>query len=123
MKYIKINEWCRSYNGEIFFDTYSSKEDAIKDCDYGEYIGKVVGLEFEEDDLIGCEERIIESLEETLYYACGEASEQWRMTTDQETELGKRISKVVIDYINEKDLQPNCYSVESVEQVKGGEQE
>ena len=94
MKHIKINEWCN-------------------------IIIKIIKLEFEEDDLIGCEEQIIESLEETLYYACGEASGQWRMTTDQETELGKIISKVVIDYINEKDLQPYCYSVESVEQVKG----
>lgn len=122
MKRIETELWCVSSNGELFSDAeFSSREEAIKACkedEYSNYIGRSVKLEFTEMNVNACEERIIECLHETLYEEVGEVSEIWEILTEEEIELGKRIAKVVIDFINEKELQPTCFAVVDIEEVK-----
>lgn len=124
MKRIETDLWCISTNGEDFFDNeYSSREEAIEAVkeDYGEgYVGRCVVLEFDEGDI---------SYDETGYYLrerlsdeVGEYAENWEMTDEQEIELSNILAKAVIRYVNEKHLQPSCYKVVDIEEVKVGEQ-
>ena len=118
MKRIETDIWCKSYDGETFgYNDYSSKEEAINDCDDGEYVGRAVKFEFIEENVIGCEEKIVECLYDTLYQEVGDVAEVYELSTEDETELGKRVAKTVIDFINEKDLQPTCFSVTDIEEV------
>ena len=122
MKRIETELWCVSSNGELFsVADFPSREEAIKACkedEYSNYIGRSVKLEFTEIDVQGQEEDIILCLEERLYEEVGEVSENWEISTADEIELGMRIAKTVIDFINEKGLQPTCFSVVDIEEVK-----
>ena len=124
MKYIETDIWCISTNGENFFGgDYSSREEAIEAVkeDYGVgYVGRCVRLKFDERDI---------TYDETSYYLVerlidevGEAADNWGMTYEQEIELSKILAKDVIKYINEHNLQPNCYKVINVEEVEGEEE-
>ena len=125
MKYIETDIWCISTNGENFFgDDYSSREEAIEAVkeDYGAgYVGRCVSIKFDERDITYDETGYY--LGQTLYDEAGDAADDWEMTDEQEIELSKILAKDVIKYINEHNLQPNCYKVVGIEEVKEGEQE
>ena len=124
MKYIETDIWCISTNGENFLgDDYSSREEAIEAVkkDYGAgYVGRCVRIEFDEMDITYDETGYY--LEQRLYDEVGEVDEIWEMPDEQEIELSKILAKDVIKYINEHNLQPNCYKVINIEEVKAGEQ-
>ena len=123
MKYIETDIWCISTNGENFLgDDYSSREEAIEAVkkDYGSgYVGRCVRIEFDEMDITYDETSYY--LVQTLYDEVGDAADDWEMTYEQEIELSKILAKDVIKYINEHNLQPNCYKVVGVEEVKAGD--
>lgn len=124
MKYIETDIWCISRNGEDFFDAdYADKEEAIatvkEELEEG-YVGRCVGLEFDERDVTYDETGY--RLGETLFDEIGDAAENWDMTDEQEIELSKILAKEVIKYINENDLQPTCFKVIDIEEVMAGEQ-
>ena len=124
MKYIETDMWCISTNGENFFGgDYSSREEAIEAVkeDYGAgYVGRCVRLKFDERDITYDETGYY--LVQTLYDEAGDAADDWEMTYEQEIELSKILAKDVIKYINEHNLQPNCYKVVDIEEVRAGEQ-
>ena len=125
MKYIETDIWCISTNGENFLgDDYSSREEAIEAVkkDYGAgYVGRCARIKFDELDITYDETGY--HLGQTLYDEIGDAADDWEMTYEQEIELSKILAKDVIKYINEHNLQPNCYKVINVEEVKEGETE
>ena len=125
MKCIETDIWCISTNGENFFGgDYFSREEAIEAVkeDYGAgYVGRCVRLKFDERDITYDETGYY--LGQTLYDEAGDAADDWEMTYEQEIELSKILAKDVIKYINEHNLQPNCYTVINVEEVKAGETE
>ena len=122
MKYIETDIWCISTNGENFFgDDYSSREEAIEAVkkDYGAgYVGRCARIKFDEMDITYDETGYY--LGQTLYDEAGDAADDWEMTYEQEIELSKILAKDVIKYINEHNLQPNCYKVINIEEVKAG---
>ena len=124
MKYIETDIWCISTNGENFLgDDYSSREEAIEAVkkDYGAgYVGRCVRIEFDEMDITYDETGYY--LEQRLYDEVGAVDEIWEMPDEDEIELSKILAKDVIKYINEHNLQPNCYKVVGIEEVKAGEQ-
>ena len=125
MKYIETDIWCISTNGENFFGAdYSSREEAIEAVkkDYGAgYVGRCARIKFDELDITYDETGYY--LEQRLCDEVGDAAEIWEMPDEDEIELSKILAKDVIKYINEHNLQPNCYGVINIEEVKAGEQE
>lgn len=126
MKHIETDIWCVSTDGENFFDNdYSSREEAIEAVkeDYGAgYVGRCVWLKFDEGDISYSYDEVGYYLGERLFDEVGEVAEIWKMTCEEEIELSKILAKAVIKYINEHNLQPNCYKVVDIEEVKAGEQ-
>ena len=123
MKYIKTNEWCISDNGELFTDGYDSREEAIEEVrkEYGRgYIGKEVHVEFDEQDILIPD--IEYELGEKLYEEVGEVSESWKIPKDLMKKFVRMYEKFVIDFINKNGLQPTCYKVGDIEEVKEREQ-
>lgn len=119
MKYIKTNEWCISDNGELFTDGYYSREEAIEEVrkEYGRgYIGKEVHVEFDEQDILIPE--IDYELGEKLHEEVGEVSENWEFPKDLMKKFVRMYEKFVIDFINKNGLQPTCYKVGDIEEVK-----
>lgn len=124
MKYIKTNEWCISDNGELFTDGYYSREEAIEEVrkEYGRgYIGKEVHVEFDEQDILIPD--IDYELGEKLHEEVGEVSENWEIPKDLMKKFARMYEKFVIDFINKNGLQPTCYKVGDIEEVKEREQE
>lgn len=124
MKSIETNKWCIGTSWELFFNSYDSREEAIKalkdDYDCG-YIGRLVNIEFVENDISHIE--ITDVLNEALFDEIGEASEDWEFTAEQDEEFSQIAAKAVIDYINKNNLQPHCYKVIDIEFIEAGEQE
>ena len=127
MKSIETNEWCISTDWEYFFDDgYNSKEEAIKSIkdNYrydGGYIGRLVNIEFVENDMSHIE--ITDVLNEALFDEIGETIEDFGFTAEQDKEISQIAAKAVIDYINKNNLQPRCYKVIDIEFIEVGEQE
>lgn len=123
MKYIETNRWCISDNGEWFTNGYDSREEAIEEAiEYGcGYVGREVHVEFIEQDI---EIPDIEyELGEKLHEEVSEASETWEIPKDLMEKFARAYEKFVIDFINENDLQPTCFKVVDIEEVKECEQE
>ena len=122
MKLIQTDRWCYGMTDEYFNNDFPTKLDAIKACKEdleGGYIGRIVNLEFEEEDI--CYDETAYHLQERLHDEVGDVAENWGLTTEQELELSKIIAKDIIDYINKNDLQPKCYKVVDIEEVFGEE--
>lgn len=64
------------------------------------------------------EEKIIESIYDNLYDECGEASESFEITREQELELANRIDKCVEQWIKDMKIKPNCWTVVNEHLVK-----
>ena len=124
MIYIKTTKWCISDDGEIFTDDYENKEEAIEavKLDYGVdmYIGRNVKIEFDEQDILIPD--IEYELGEKLHEEVGEVSESWEIPKDLMKKFARMYEKFVIDFINKNGLQPTCYKVVDIEEVKGREQ-
>ena len=123
MKLIQTDRWCYGMTDESFSEDFPTKLDAIEACKEdlgGGYIGRIVEVEFEEKD-IHYDDSAIYSLQEMLYWEIGDVAENWVLSSEQEIELSKIISKDIIDYINKNDLQPKCYKVVDIEEVFGEE--
>lgn len=104
---------------EYFSDDFPTKLDAIEACKedlQGGYIGRIVKVEFEEQD-INYDDSAIYPLQELLYWEIGDVAENWKLSEEQEIELSNMIAKDIIDYINKNDLQPKCYKVVDIEEV------
>ena len=95
--------------------------ESIKDNYDGGYIGRLVNIEFVENDMSHIE--ITDVLNEALFDEIGEASESWEFTAEQDKEISQIAAKAVIDYINKNNLQPRCYEVIDIEFIEGDEQE
>ena len=122
MKLIQTDRWCYGMTDEYFSDDFPTKLDDIEACKedlQGGYIGRIVNIEFDEEDI--CYDETAYHLHELLYDEVGEAAENWVLTSEQEIELSKIIAKDIIDYINKNDLQPKCYKVVDIEEVFGEE--
>lgn len=123
MKHINTSRWCISDNGEWFTSGYDSREEAIeevrKEYECG-YVGREVHIEFVEQDIIIPD--IEGELSETLFDTVGEASETWEIPRDLQKKFAELYEKFVIDFINENDLQPTCFKVVGIEEVKEREQ-
>ena len=118
MKFIQTDRWCYGVTDEYFTDDFPTKLDAIKACkeDLGQgYIGRIVNLEFDEEDI--CYDETGYHLQEQLYDEVGDVAENWRLTTEQELELSKILTKTIIEYINKNHLQPTVYKVVDIEEV------
>ena len=124
MKHIKTSRWCISDNGELFTNGYDSREEAIEEVrqEYGcGYVGREVHVEFIEQDI---EIPDIEyELGEKLYEEVGEVSESWEIPKDLMKKFARKYEKLVIDFINENDLQPTCFKVVDIEEVKESERD
>ena len=119
MKYTKTHKWCVSNYGEFFTNGYDSKEEAIKavkeDCGHG-YVGRRVNVEFEEQDVIIPD--IEDDLKDTLLDEVGECAEDWEFSKEQEKKFAESYEKFVIDFINKNGLQPTCFKVVDIEEVR-----
>lgn len=81
----------------------------------GGYIGRIVKLEFDEEDIHYDETAY--RLQELLYDEVGDVAENWVLTTEQELGLSRILAKTVIEYINKNHLQPTVYKVVEIEEV------
>ena len=122
MKLIQTDRWCYGRTDEYFSDDFPTKLDAIKACKEdleGGYIGRIVNIEFDEEDI--CYDETAYRLQERLHDEVGDVAENWGLTTEQELELSKIVAKTVIEYINKNHLQPTVYKVVDIEEVLGEE--
>ena len=115
-------KYCWSSDGEFYYGKCDNEQEAIKeakaslDDTYDEiYIGT---CETPTLSWYSNEERIIESIYENLYEECGEVSESFDITTEQELELAKRIDKCVERWIKDMKIKPNCWKVVNEHLVK-----
>lgn len=114
--------YCWSYDGEYYNGDYNTEQEAIEDAkervkDTCEevYLGtcKEPVLSWNSN-----EEKIIESMYDNLYEECGEASENFEITREQELELANRINKCVKRWIKDMKIKPNCWTVVNEHLVK-----
>ena len=114
--------YCWSYDGEYYNGSFNTEQEAIEDAkecveDTCEevYIGtcKTPVLSWNSN-----EEKIIESMYDNLYEECGEVSEIFEITREQELELANRIDKCVEKWIKDMKIKPNCWGVVNEHLVK-----
>lgn len=107
--------YCWSVDGEYYTGDFNTEQEAIEDAK------ECVGDTCEEVYIGTCEktvlswnsneEEIIESMYDNLYEECGEASENFNVTREQELELANRIDKCVEQWIKDMKIKPNCWAV------------
>lgn len=125
MKFTNTEKWCASVDEERFYDEFSTKEEAIDFVreEYGEgYIGESVAVEFTADDFNWDADY---ALGELLYEEVGDVADSWHLSQEDEAELSRRLGEVMVEFLNERNLQPECFKVINIEQVarKEGEEE
>lgn len=114
--------YCWSVDGEYYTGDFNTEQKAIKDAK--ECVGDIC-----EEVYIGTcekvvlswncnEEEIIESMYDNLYEECGEASENFNVTREQELELANRINRCVKQWIKDMKIKPNCWGVVNEHLVK-----
>lgn len=112
--------YCWSSDGEYYNGSFNTEQEAIKDAK--ETVNDVC-----EEIYVGtCEEpvlswnsnEIIESMYDNLYEECGEVSESFEITREQELELANRIDKCVERWIKDMKIKPNCWTVINEHLVK-----
>ena len=114
--------YCWSSDGEHYNGSFDTEQETIEDAketvnDVCEeiYVGtcKEPVLSWNSN-----EEKIIESIYDNLYDECGEVSEIFEITREQELELANRIDKCVEQWINDMKIKPNCWTVVNEHLVK-----
>lgn len=114
--------YCWSSDGEYYNGSFDTEQEAIEDAK--ETVNDVC-----EEVYVGtCEkpalswnsnkEEIVESIYESLYDQCGEVSESFEITREQELELANRIDKCVERWIKDMKIKPNCFTVVNEHLVK-----
>ena len=91
--------------------------------EYGEgYIGESVAVEFTVDDFNWDADY---ALGELLYEEVGDVADSWHLSQEDKAELSRRLGEVMVEFLNERNLQPECFKVINIEQVarKEGEEE
>ena len=86
MKFIQTDRWCYGVTDEYFTDDFPTKLDAIKACKEdleGGYIGRIVILEFDEEDI--CYDETAYRLQERLYDEVGDVAEIGRRKNEKFT--------------------------------------
>lgn len=107
--------YCWSSDGEYYNGSFNTEQEAVEDAK--ETVNDVC-----EEVYIGTcekptlswnsnEEEIIESMYDSLYDQCGESSESFEITGEQELELANRIDKCVKQWIKDMKIKPNCWAV------------
>ena len=108
-------KYCWSSDGEHYNGSFDTEQETIEDAketvnDVCEeiYVGtcKEPILSWNSN-----EEKIIESIYDNLYDECGEASESFEITREQELELANRIDKCVEQWIKDMKIKPNYWTV------------
>lgn len=125
MKFTNTGKWCTSVDEELFYDEFNTKEEAIDFVreEYGRgYIGESVTIEFMADDFNWDADY---ALGELLYEEVGEVADSWHLSQEDEEALNRRLGETMVKFLNERNLQPECFRVINVEQVarKEGEEE
>lgn len=123
MNFVGIDTWYVSdKNGSEFYDMFTTKAEAEEECRRrdGGYVGQLYKVNFGIDDTLGFAERITNHLYEKLYECVGVQAEEWCVTEKETEELNLKLGKVIIDFINEKQLQPNnyCCVMSNIEKVE-----
>ena len=68
---------------------------------------------------------VYNKLADILYEQVGEMAEHWenRISHGDEEDLNKRIAKAIMDWLEDKKLQPNVFLVDDVETVMEDEED
>ena len=117
MKFINTGEWCTSADGELFYDGFDTKKEAVESVreEYGEgYIGESAAIEFTEDDF---DWDVYYALGDLLYEEVGDVADSWHLSQEDEVELNRRLGETMVKFLNERNLQPTCYKVINIEPV------
>ncbi len=122
MKFTKTEIWCYSYDTENFYCCESpcnTKQEAINECisHDAQYIGKMYEIDFSWEDIPDVTDEIAEGLYEQLHDAVGEIAEDYIISTEQQSKLANLLNGVILKFINDNNLQPNCYAVQEIEYV------
>lgn len=114
--------YCWSYDGERYIGDYKTEQEAIEDAKecVEDTCEKVYVGTCEVPNLYWCDiaEDIIQSIYDNLYEECGEVSESFEITREQEQELANRIDKCVEQWIKDMKIKPNCWTVVNEHLVK-----
>lgn len=124
MNFVSNDLWYISdKNGSEFYNMFTSKAEAEEECRRrgGGYVGQLYKVNFGIEDTLGFADKIIGGLYEILYDCVGVQAGRWNREMEEEKEeLDLKLGKVIIDFINEKQLQPNnyCYAIFDMEKVE-----
>lgn len=114
--------YCWSDNGEYYIGSFDTEQEAIEDAkECVEDICEEIYVGTCEKPVLSWdsnEEEIIESMYDSLYGECGEVSESFEITREQELELANRIDKCVEQWIKDMKIKPNCWTVVNEHLVK-----
>lgn len=112
MKFVGTDTWYISdKNGSEFYDMFPSKSDAIEECHRrgGGFVGQLYKANFGIGDALGWADKVINNLYKKLYGCVESQADDWNVTEKELEELDLKLGKVIIDFINENQLQPNNY--------------
>ena len=112
MNFVGTDTWCISdKDGSEFYDMLPTKAEAIEECRRrgGGFVGQLYQASFGIDDALGWADRIINDLYEKLYSCVESQADDWNVSDKEIEELDLKLGKVIMEFINEKQLQPNDY--------------
>lgn len=117
MKIISTGKWHISGDGMPFSDAFYSREEALKLCQetfIDGCIGESVTFKFEESDIEGYCTELIDVMGNQIFRETGNPVDCWRSSIegDQNLDLAKVFSAVLIKYLNDNHLQPSDYEME-----------
>lgn len=114
--------YCWSSDGEYYNGSFNTEQEAIEDAkECVEDICEEIYVGTCKEPVLSwnsIEEKIIESMYDNLYEECGESSENFQITREQELELANRIDKCVEQWIKDMKIKPNCWAVINEHLVK-----
>lgn len=112
--------YCWSSDGEYYNGSFNTEQEAVEDAKetVNDFCEEVYVGTCEEPVLSWNSEEIIESIYDNLYEECGEVSESFEITREQELELVNRIDKCVEQWIKDMKIKPNCWTVVNEHLVK-----
>lgn len=115
-----MTEYSFSDNGENFDGRFPTKDEAIEEAIETYQDAEIIYIGRVKDPVLtwrSTEEEIIESIGVNLYNDCGEASEYFEVTDEQELVLAKMIDETVKAWIEKEKIKANCWEVVDIEEV------
>lgn len=112
MNFVGTDIWCISdKDGSEFYDMFPTKAEAIEECRRrdGGFVGQLYKVNFGICDTLGWADKVINDLYEKLYECVESQADDWCVTEKEKEELDLKLGRVIIDFINENQLQPNNY--------------